>query len=447
MTPTWLFALGRLGAMLLLGAMVGLYFEHLFAGLFVAAMISLWFHLFHLIRLERELGLPRAKTVTVPDGTGVWARTLARIDHAHQRLRKSKKAYRSLLKEVRNSTNAMPDGVVSLNNAFEILRYNRAARRNLGLKAKRDRGQRIDNLVRHPEFIAYLNARDSAQTLVLPSPVLEGSFLSMRMVPYGGDDWMLLVRDITEQTQLARMRRDFVANASHELRTPLTVIAGYLDAMAEEPELPEAWLRPVGEMRSQAGRMLAIITDLLKLSRLESDSLLADEQCIDFAEIVRQAADSAPSSLLHPEVELRIETPKAIRGNQSVLESVVSNLFQNALRYTPSEGKVTLLWRSSEDGGAEFSVVDTGEGIAEADIPRLTERFFRADRGRSRHAGGIGLGLAIVKHALNRHDAELHIESRLGQGSTFSCLFPSSRLCDVGDEIDVQSPVETAKSP
>ncbi|MEL7535530.1 MAG: phosphate regulon sensor histidine kinase PhoR [Pseudomonadota bacterium] len=436
MTSAWLHALGRLTALLALGAAIGLYFGNLFAGLFVGAAISLWFHLFHLIRLEQELSRGKSKGVTVPDGTGLWARTLARVDHVHQRLRKQKKSYRSLLKEVRNSTNAMPDGVVSLTDNFEIVRYNRAARRNLGLKAKRDRGQRIDNLVRHPDFIAYLNERDSTQTLVLPSPVLEGAFLSMRMVPYGPSDWMLLVRDITEQTQLARMRRDFVANASHELRTPLTVIAGYLDAMAEEPDLPEPWLRPVGEMRAQASRMLAIITDLLRLSRLESDSSLADEQVIDFAEIVRSAADGAPRSLLHPKVDVQIATDKAIRGNQSVLESVVSNLFQNALRHTPPEGLVKMIWRKLDDGSGEFEVIDTGEGIAESDIPRLTERFFRSDRGRSRHQGGIGLGLAIVKHALNRHGAELAIESRLGEGSTFRCSFPADRLCDIGDELE-----------
>ena len=436
MTRAWVHALTRLGALLGLGAMIGLYFDALFVGLFVAAIVSLWFHLFHLIRLEEELARGKARGVTVPDGTGLWALTLARVDHLNQRIRKQKKTYRALLKEVRNSTNAMPDGVVSLTSSFEIVRYNRAARRNLGLKAKRDRGQRIDNLVRHPDFIDYLNQRDSSQSLTLPSPVLEGSFLSLRMVPYGAGDWMLLVRDITEQTQLARMRRDFVANASHELRTPLTVIAGYLDAMAEEPDLPDPWMRPVGEMRAQASRMLAIITDLLKLSRLESDSSLADEQCVDFAEIIRASAESAPRSLLHPNVDVAIETDKAIRGNQSVLESVVSNLFQNALRHTPPEGQVRMRWRELEDGSGEFSVVDTGEGIAESDIPRLTERFFRADRGRSRHGGGIGLGLAIVKHALNRHQGELSIESRLGEGSTFRCTFAADRLCEIDTEVE-----------
>ena len=436
MTRVWVHALGRLAALLTLGGLIGLYFDAVFAGLFVAAMVAVWFHLFHLIRLEAELARGKSRGVTVPDGTGVWALTLARVDHVHQRFRKSKKNYRALLREVRNSTNAMPDGVVSLTESYEIVRYNRAARRALGLKAKRDRGQRIDNLVRHPDFIAYLNERDTSKTLVLPSPVQEGAFLSMRLVPYGLDDWMLLVRDITEQTQLARMRRDFVANASHELRTPLTVIAGYLDAMAEEPDLPDPWLRPVGEMRAQASRMLAIITDLLKLSRLESDSSLADEQCVDFAEMIRSAAEGAPRSLLHPKVEVRIETDKAIRGNQSVLESIVTNLFQNALRHTPPEGLVTMCWRQLDDGAGEFAVIDTGEGIAESDIPRLTERFFRSDRGRSRHAGGIGLGLAIVKHALNRHQGELSIESRLGEGSTFRCTFPENRLCEVGEELD-----------
>ncbi len=434
MTNAWLRALLRLGAMLGLGAAIGYYFDNLFAGMFVAALLALWFHLFHLVRLEQELAEGKLRGVTVPDGTGLWARVLARVDQLNQRIRRSKKDYRTLLKEVRNSTNAMPDGVVSMTDSFEIVRYNRAARRHLGLKAKRDRGQRIENLIRNPDFISYLSERDSTQTLVLPSPVLEGSFLSFRMVPYGPSDWMLLVRDITEQTQLARMRRDFVANASHELRTPLTVIAGYLDAMADEPELPPAWLRPVGEMRGQAGRMLAIITDLLKLSRLESDSSLADEQCVNFARIIRRAVDSVPLSEGQPEVVLDIRTEKAVRGNGSVLESIVSNLFQNALRHTPGAGTVTLIWQDSDDDGADFIVRDTGEGIAEADIPRLTERFFRADRGRSRDGGGIGLGLAIVKHALNRHGGELHIQSRLGEGSTFSCIFPANTLCNVNED-------------
>lgn len=409
-----------------IGGGVGLYFNQLLAGLLVAAVSLVIVHSVHLSRLEEELS--DRDSITVPDGTGAWAQTLARINYLNLRIERSKQRFRLLLREVRNSTNAMPDGVVALNQSFEILRFNKSARRALGLKKRRDRGQRIDNLLRTPDFVSYLANGDFSGNLVISSPVRDDAWLSMRVVAYGAGLWLLLVRDITEQQRLARMRRDFVANASHELRTPLTVISGYLDALTEDVNINEEWERPLREMRSQADRMSAIVAGLLELSRMESADFSREHEWIDVAALLKSEVSSATQQIGGPNIELRLETTAGIVGVAYALDSVVSNLIQNAVNYTPSDGQVTVTWSELEDGDGVLSVLDNGEGIAEEDLPRITERFFRVNRGRSRGNGGTGLGLAIVKHALKMHDADLQILSELGVGSEFRCYFPAKRL-------------------
>jgi len=250
--------------------------------------------------------------------------------------------------------------------------------------------------------------------------------LNCRVVPYGADQKLLLLRDVTERSKLNKMRRDFVANASHELRSPLTVISGYLDAFADDDEVPESWAKPIGQMRNQADRMRQILGEMLELSRLESSGSATTDEAVDIVELLNQAQRDfqGPNTA---QILLNSESNSHLLGVRNEIESVIVNLLSNAIRHTPPDGEITLTWRSGPDT-AELIVEDSGEGIDAEHIPRLTERFFRVDRGRSRSEGGVGLGLAIVKHVLVRHDAEFNVASELGAGSTFTCYFPSARV-------------------
>jgi two-component system phosphate regulon sensor histidine kinase PhoR len=254
------------------------------------------------------------------------------------------------------------------------------------------------------------------------------AWISCRVIPYGPNQKLLLIRDITAAVRMERTRRDFVANASHELRTPLTVIGGYLEMLGDDDRAPPEWRGPVADMRTQAQRMGHLLDDLLQLSRLESASPCSLEHAVDMASIISAVQrDSLAMAESPPRMDIEISVPANVLGEEAELHSVVSNLVSNAVRYTPAHGSVRIQWSVDPEGG-HLAVSDTGIGIAESDIPRITERFYRTDQGRARQKGGTGLGLAIVKHALRRHDAELEIRSRLGEGSTFTCHFPPHRL-------------------
>ncbi|MEO0345014.1 MAG: phosphate regulon sensor histidine kinase PhoR [Pseudomonadota bacterium] len=410
---------GTMAAGLGVGAIVGFPVE----GLAIALATLLGYNLYRLLDLERSLRL--RERVEVPEGNGVWSRVLAGVRYQQQRVRRHKRRAREVMREVRQSTNALPDGVIVLTQENEIQRYNAAARMMLGLRRRRDRGQRVDHLVRHPNFVTYLSADDYALPVTIPSPVRDGGWLSLRLVPYSDEGRLLTVRDITERTRLTRMRRDFVANASHELRTPLTVISGYLDAMRDDPDLAAEWEKPLEEMGQQANRMRQMLDELLALSRLEASATAPADKIVDMPGVIRECA-----ALFEGEdmaVELEVSSHANVLGEYGELISVVSNLLSNAHRYGGGDAPVVVRWFNTETG-AELVVEDRGEGIAPEDIPRLTERFYRVNRGRGRDSGGVGLGLAIVKHALARHDAALKIDSTLGEGSAFRCLFPTSRL-------------------
>ena len=284
--------------------------------------------------------------------------------------------------------------------------------------------------MRDPRFASYLKSERIDDGVEIRSPLCEDAWLFMRIVPYGANQMLLLVRDVTERKRLVRMRREFVANASHELRTPLTVMTGYLDTLADDAEKPAHWQKPLQQMQGQASRMNHIVSELLELSRLEASDSMQSEERVDVPALLATAL----KPFLHreglPRIEIECESQAELRGSSGEIESVIANLVSNAVRHTPATGAVTVTWRSSADG-AELSVSDTGEGIAAQHLPRLTERFYRVDAGRSRDGGGTGLGLAIVKHILGRHDAELRIGTQPGAGSTFSCHFPASRLAAV----------------
>ncbi|MCH9694487.1 MAG: phosphate regulon sensor histidine kinase PhoR [Gammaproteobacteria bacterium] len=414
------------GTALFLGAgtAVGWVYGQAMNGLLVAVLLTLIWQIRQLLSFERAV-----RTDNFDDfrhGEGIWEQIVARFRFERSRAIRRKGDYRRLLKEIRKSTDAMPDGAVILDANNEIVLCNRAAKTLAGLKRKKDRGQRIDNILRDPLISQLLGDSNFDQTVEFPSPVAEGRWLHGRVVPYGAEQKLLMLRDITERRQLNKMRRDFAANASHELRSPLTVISGYLDSLADDEEMPATWETPVRQMQAQSHRMQRIVTDLLELSRLESAGT-ATSAAIDMVRLLERIRSDYESPANEARIILNLQSAVELLGVESEIESVVVNLLSNAMRYTPREGEVTITWVSSPDG-ADLSVSDTGDGIDAELIPRLTERFFRVDRGRSRDDGGVGLGLAIVKHVLARHDALLRITSEPGAGSEFCCHFPPERV-------------------
>lgn len=426
MPKDWSWLLIRLAAALAAGALVGAIYGLAAVGALLVALAYLGFHLANLYRLERWL--VTGQIVEIPADEGLWGTVFAKVIFIKGKSKRRAKRFRRLIRELRASTDAFPDGGVVLNASHEILNYNNAAATLLGLRIRRDRGQRIENLLRHPDFVDYLNRPGERTAVEIPSPLAGETWLSCRLIPYGPEQTLLLIRDVSQRVKIEKVRRDFVANASHELRSPLTVIMGYLDALAEDGQMPGSWRQPVATMQEQAVRMRRLIEDLLQLSKLESGQPVGRDRVVDVRALLAAARKEAFALPGHPDrIEIEVESPANLLGEETELQSVVSNLVANAVRYTPAEGEVRVSWRVDADGG-HLAVRDTGIGIPEEELPRVTERFYRTDSGRARQRGGTGLGLAIVKHALRRHDADLEIRSRVGEGSTFTCHFPPDRL-------------------
>jgi two-component system phosphate regulon sensor histidine kinase PhoR len=426
MKAVWTFALARLALVLAAGLVLGLFVGPSWLGVAIAFGLYLAWQLRNLYLLERWVRL--RSQLDPPSIGGIWGDVVTQILRLHRRKQYHKQRLAQLFRELRRSTAALPDGVIVLGRQHEIVWFNRRAASLLGLKRPVDVGLRIDNLIRAPEFIRYLRSNDYATPLVLRPPTEAEVYLSLQIVPYGAGQSLLLARDVTEQRRLEAMRKDFVANASHELRTPLTVISGYLDTLAEDPEIDPVWRSPIRDMRAQAQRMNAIIADLLELSRLEANDGEPPPTPIDVPAMLERLARDALARAERPgEVRLELGTRAGLRGDAREIESAFTNLVDNAVKYTPRDGRIELRWRV-DDAGAHFAVADTGIGIPPEHLPRLTERFYRVDAGRSRGQGGSGLGLAIVKHALQRHGGRLTVESVEGKGSTFTAHFPPARV-------------------
>ena len=426
MNPSWRQE-ATVALFLVLMALVGYFiFHHLFAWLFAATFVYLVWHVINLYRLDRWLR--RGRQLSTPASRGVWGELFNQFYRLRRRDRERKRRITYLLREFRNSTSAMPDGVVLLNALWEIIWFNDAAERLLGLRPGQDLRRRIGNLIRHPDFVGYLRHGNFNEPIDIAAPAAPGVRVALHIVPYGSDQRLLLARDVTRLHRLEEMRRDFVANASHELRSPLTVVGGYLDAMRADPRLEHDWGVPLAEMEHQMQRMLEIIKDLLELSRLETEAREAPFAPVDVPSMLQRVQREALALGYGPrDVAVDIKDPVWILGSEGELFSAFSNLVFNAMRYTPDSGKVTINW-SLDGDGVRLAVTDTGVGIAPEHVPRLTERFYRVDRSRSRDSGGTGLGLAIVKHVLQRHDAELEVESEPGKGSVFTCRFPLERV-------------------
>lgn len=415
---------------------LGLFMLALFGALISNFSLSFWLliavtaylvrHLRNLFALQEWLA---QKKNPIPDAVGIWGEVFYQLYRLQQRNRKRKRKLANMLKHFQRSTAAMPDAAVVLYGAGrEIEWINKAASQLLGLKNPQDVGQAITNLIRTPLFQQYLYSGDEKHSIKMPSPIDSSIMLRLHIVPYSDNRHLLLARDITNLHRLEQIRRDFVANVSHELRTPLTVITGFTETMLDaDDEFSRQWDRPLQLMAQQTARMQRIVNDLLLLSRLEADLPMGKLQQVHVTEILEGIVEEAPvvgGDVVH-EMSLDADPELMIYGVPEELRSVFSNLIFNAVRYTPTQGQIHIRWYADIEG-IHFSVQDTGEGIAPEHLPRLTERFYRVDVARSREQGGTGLGLAIVKHVLNRHHANLHIESTVGQGSLFRCDFPLS---------------------
>jgi len=331
---------------------------------------------------------------------------------------------------------ASPNGVVLLDASGRIEWFNQMAGQHFGFDARRDMLQHFGNLVRDPGFASYYSSQDFAQGLLMPGRENSGTKpvrLAVHLHPYGEGRNLLLSRDVTALEQADAMRRDFVANVSHEIRTPLTVLAGFVETLQSLP-LDEVERQSYLELMSQqAMRMQSLVNDLLTLSRLEGSPAPSGTDLVDMVQLLLQCQQEAHnlSTLVWgkpQEIKFLIADAVAVTGSPSELHSAVFNLIGNAIRYTPADKSILVQWRKTAEGEAELSVQDTGPGIAPEHIPRLTERFYRVDRSRSRETGGTGLGLAIVKHVAQRHGAELSIDSTLGRGSVFTLRFNAARL-------------------
>lgn len=373
--------------------------------------------------------LPNARVDNVPTTGGHWEEVFAAIYRLLRQQTQIQSGLSTALGRFERASAAMPDGVVMLDKSDHIEWLNPKAAAYLGLSLDRDRGQQITNILRQPQFADYLEHGESTEPLVLH---IERAgiqqVLSVQAIPYGDMKKLVMCRDITQLERVETVRRDFVANVSHEIKTPLTVIKGFLETLIDLPKHdPNMLRRTLHMMDEQATRMVSLLEDLLALSRLESTHNPLMEEDVSVVDLVKGLYQEAESlSQGRHRLSLSLDETLGLRGSAEELRSAFSNLVINALRYTPEGGEIAVNWLLRE-GQPAFSVRDSGIGIDAKDIPRLTERFYRVDRSRSRDSGGTGLGLAIVKHVLNRHQAQLLVHSTPGKGSEFCALFPAAR--------------------
>jgi two-component system phosphate regulon sensor histidine kinase PhoR len=384
--------------------------------------------LLRIVRWTRDIDKPP------PPSVGPWDEILAPIYRKLKQNRLELQERQRNLQRAILAAEALPDGALALDKSMALQWCNQTAAEHLGLNLEKDRGHSILNIVRAPEFARYAQQTEWADPLLLHLKQLgRERLLQLHLAPYGAGQYLLVTRDVTQIERLENTRKDFVANVSHELRTPLTVLAGFLETLHDMPEdaLDAAQRRRyLALMMEQAGQMQALVADLLTLSALES-SPEPDSRPIAMHQLIQSAlAQSQALSGGQHRFVTHIDAHLDIMGSATELSSAIANLLTNAVRYTPTGGSITIGWQLSDKGQPRYWVQDTGIGIDASDIPRLTERFYRVDRGRSRETGGTGLGLAIAKHVAIRHQAELEITSRPGEGSTFTIVFPAKRLCE-----------------
>jgi two-component system phosphate regulon sensor histidine kinase PhoR len=438
-TSTWKYEFWRLGGILSLSLFAGFLFGQVLVPLLLGAVSYFGWHFYQLVRVTRQLST--GTRVKPPYPAGLWTQLLMKIRLLQSGARKRKKRLTRFLQRFREAAAALPDAALILSRDNQLQWSNAAAKNMLGISWPRSGGQPLTTLISAPLLEEYLSSGDQRSPLLLPSPANEAMILSVRVTPFGKKHERLVVaRDVTQLHHFDQAQRDFIANVSHELRTPLTVVHGFLETMAESTEEHANWERSLDLMRQQTTRMQNLVSDLLTLSKLEMGEKPTSWEVVPVPELLASITSEA-RSLSHAtghRLALDADADLWLKSNPEELHSVFSNLVINAIRHTPPRTEVRISWKS-EDGDGIFCVTDTGPGIAPHHLPRLSERFYRVDKARSRKAGSTGLGLSIVKQILDRRGGQLIISSEPGKGSTFRCRFPEPVFKEGADTGDADS--------
>lgn len=433
MIKSWRIELNKFISLILLGAFGGWVAGYPGWGV---ALLLIPYTFWHLRRLRELLqwmedGAKIDDAGQIPESTGAWGQL---FDHMNQRFKETHARLNRLkqsIERTQQSSNAIKDAIVLFDNHGGIEWWNESATHLLGFRKTTDRHQVITNLVRDPRFVRFFEGGIYDNSVEIPSPANPEIFVQIHISKFGKNERLLVARDVTRLHSLEQVRKDFVANVSHELRTPLTVIKGYLDTFLGvlDPEENRALHRGLTQMEQQTHRMELLVADLLLLSKLETESIKSIAKPINVARLLKQI--QADAKALNEEkqhaIELSADENLLLLGDENELRSAFSNLIINAVKYTPPQGTINIRWWHTPEGG-HFCVQDNGIGIEARHIPRLTERFYRADQSRHSETGGTGLGLAIVKHVLIHHSAQLEIKSQLGRGSEFICHFPTRQI-------------------
>lgn len=435
----WLRSIARVVIFLAACTLIGLYIDHLTLTLLFGTFVLLGWHYWRLYRLNYWLW--HSKKISPPSSQGIWSHIYQGIYRNNLKSRDKRKALGEVIRRFRQGSEALPDAAIVVDDSSQITWCNRLARIELGLSWPEDMGKKVYDCINDKEFIKFYHAHRYEQPIEIFSPINPNKVLELRIVPYEDENLMILIRDVTRLTQVEKMRKDFVANVSHELKTPLTVISGYLEMLPLNGDVPKPMMvKAISEMRTQSLRMQSLIEELLVLSRIEASSERAFEKLVNVPQLLWQIQVEAEALNRDRKHKLFFDISPIlyVYGNENELRSAFSNLIFNAIHYTPNGGVIEVKW-ALEGKHVKFSVKDNGEGIAPEHIDRLTERFYRVDKARSRTTGGSGLGLSIVKHVLSHHNSVLNIQSKVGKGSTFSCHFSPELTYIVDNSTDTHN--------
>ena len=414
----------RLGCLALCAALLGAPFGYAAIGFALGALVYGLWQALQLSRLGYWLG--QSEHNTPPESHGLWAEVFDKLYHQQRQQLGELDRLNEATNYITEGAASLSDGVVMVDAQGNIVWCNAATERLVGVRSPEDQGTPLVNLLRNPDFIGYFQTGDYETGIRMASPSAPTLLLRVEISVFGGGNRLVFIRDITQIEQLERMRVDFIANVSHELRTPLTVITGYLESLASMEEgVPLATLqRALAQMQAQSERMQALVSDITLLSRLESEPASEQPSLIDVHALISMLVDDAQCSVgKDRQLKMQLDSHDQLLGEEGAIHSAFGNLIVNACKYTESGGEISVRWYRRGDDTV-FEVQDNGVGIDESDLPHLSKRFYRVDKSRSTNSGGTGLGLAIVKHALLRHDAQLEVESELGSGSVFRCVFP-----------------------